>query len=114
MIVGLTYTPSKLQRNVTSVLYFSIDKHMLELYCCYGVNRLTMQWQVLQHVYNWIVPHHPKGVQFKDDTVGKPYPMKHMQRCNRKEIQKRLDLETWMDDQLKELHDGEEVSSYHL
>ena len=75
-----------------------------------------MQWQVLQHVYNWTVPHHPKGVRFKDDAVDKPYPMKHVptQHYNRKEIQKRLELETWMDDQLKELYDGEEVSSSHL
>lgn len=52
-----------------------------------------------------------KGVQFKDDAVDKPYPMKHVptQRYDRKEIQKRLDLENWMDDQLKELYDGEEV-----
>ena len=36
------------------------------------------------------------------------------QRYDWKEIQKRLDLETWMDDQLKELYDGDEVSSYYF
>ena len=52
-----------------------------------------------------------KGVQFKDDAADKPYPMKHVptQRYYRKEIQKRLDLENWIDDQLKELCE-EEVS----
>lgn len=57
-----------------------------------------------------------KGVQFKDDTADKPYPMKHVptQRYDRTEIRKRLDLETWMDDQLKELYDGQEVSSHNL
>ena len=50
-------------------------------------------------------------VQFKDDAVEKPYPMKHVptQRYDRKEIQKRLDLESWMDEQMKELYQGEEV-----
>ena len=36
------------------------------------------------------------------------------QRYDWKEIQKRLDLETWMDGQLKELYDGDEVSSYNF
>ena len=33
--------------------------------------------------------------------------MKHVptQRYDRKEIQKRLDLESWMDDELKQLYD---------
>ena len=51
------------------------------------------------------------SVQFKDDAIEKPYPMKHVptQRYDRKEIQKRLDLENWMDDELKQLYDGDEV-----
>ena len=41
-----------------------------------------------------------KGVQFKDNAADKPYSMKHVptQRYDRKEIQKRLDLENWIDD----------------
>lgn len=52
------------------------------------------------------------SVQFKEDAIDKPYPMKHVptQRYDRKEIQKRLELENWMDDKLKELYDEEEVS----
>ena len=50
-------------------------------------------------------------VQFKEDAIEKPYPMKHVptQRYDRKEIQKRLDLENWMDNELKQLYDGDEV-----
>ena len=54
----------------------------------------------------------PAGkVQFEDDAVEKPYPMRHVptQRYDRKEIQKRLDLENWMDEHLKQLYEGEEV-----
>ena len=51
------------------------------------------------------------SVQFKEDAIEKPYPMKHIptQRYDRKEIQKRLDLENWMDDELKHLYEGDEV-----
>ena len=49
------------------------------------------------------------SVQFKEDATKDP--MKHvpMQRYNRKEIQKRLDLENWIDDELKQLCDVDEV-----
>ena len=61
-------------------------------------------------------PQKSGSVQFKEDAVEKPYPMKHVptQRYDRKEIQKRLDLENWMDDKLKELYDGDEVSTCRL
>ena len=48
-------------------------------------------------------------MQFKEDAMKDP--MKHvpMQRYDQKEIQKRLDPENWMDDELKQLYDGDEV-----
>ena len=51
--------------------------------------------------------------KFKDDAGDKPCPIKYVptQRYDRKEIQKRLDM---MDNQLKELYDGDEVSSYNF
>ncbi len=48
-------------------------------------------------------------VKFTDDSGEKPALVKHVptQKYNRKEIQKRLDIETWMDEQLKDLFDSE-------
>ena len=49
------------------------------------------------------------SVQFKEDAMKDPMKRVPMQRCDQKEIQKRLDLENWMDDELKQLCDGDEV-----
>lgn len=48
-------------------------------------------------------------MKFTDDSGEKPALVKHVptQKYNRKEIQKRLDIETWMDEQLKDLFDSE-------
>lgn len=46
-------------------------------------------------------------VKFVEDNSEKPTLVKHVptQKYNRKEIQKRLDIESWMDERLKELFD---------
>lgn len=48
-------------------------------------------------------------VKFIEDGSDKPHVVKHVptQKYNRKEIQKRLDIESWMDEQLKELFDSD-------
>ena len=48
------------------------------------------------------------SVQFTEDVADKPL-LKHVptQKYNRKEIQKRLDIEAWMEEQLKELFETE-------
>ena len=48
-------------------------------------------------------------VKFLDEGKAKPTLVKHVptQKYDRREIQKRLDVETWMDDQLKDLFDSE-------
>lgn len=44
-------------------------------------------------------------VKFSEDGSEKPNLVKHVptQKYNRKEIQKRLEIESWMDEQLKGL-----------
>lgn len=48
-------------------------------------------------------------VKFLDESGDKANLVKHVptQKYNRKEIQKRLDIESWMDDQLRYLFDTE-------
>ena len=51
----------------------------------------------------------PSKVKFTEDSGEKPTLVKHVptQKYNRREIQKRLDIETWMDEQLRDLYDSE-------
>lgn len=54
-------------------------------------------------------PDAPARVQFVD-SIADPKPrMKQQptQKYDRKEIQKRLDIENWMDEQLRDLYDCE-------
>lgn len=56
------------------------------------------------------VPVSPSSkVQFSDGVGDRPYAMKHVptQRYDRREIQKRLDVESWMDTGLRALYDDE-------
>ena len=48
-------------------------------------------------------------VKFVDDGSEKPTLVKHVptQKYNRKEIQKRLEIESWMDGRLKDLFESE-------
>lgn len=48
-------------------------------------------------------------VKFVEDGSEKPALVKHVptQKYNRKEIQKRLDIENWMDQKLSELFDSD-------
>lgn len=48
-------------------------------------------------------------VKFQDNAGEKPNLIKHVptQKYNRKEIQKRLVVENWMDEQLKDLYQTE-------
>ena len=48
-------------------------------------------------------------VKFLEDSGDKPTLVKHVptQKYNRREIQKRLDIESWMDEQLKDLFESE-------
>lgn len=52
----------------------------------------------------------PTRVQFSTETSvdSKPKPRQQpTQKYDRKEIQKRLDIENWMDEQLRDLYDCE-------
>lgn len=52
----------------------------------------------------------PSHVQFSTEVLGenKPRPRQQpTQKYDRKEIQKRLDIEDWMDEQLRDLFDCE-------
>ena len=51
----------------------------------------------------------PTKVQFPDDVGEKPHHLKHVptQKYDRKEITKRLEIEQWMETQLKDLFDTE-------
>ena len=48
-------------------------------------------------------------MKFLEDNGDRPTLVKHVptQKYNRKEIQKRLDIENWMEEQLKELYQSE-------
>ena len=57
-------------------------------------------------------PVSPTGkVQFTEGVGDRPHPIKHVptQRYDRREIQKRLDVESWMDTALRALYDCDEV-----
>ena len=52
----------------------------------------------------------PTRVQFATETSGDSKPklrQQPTQKYDRKEIQKRLDIENWMDEQLRDLYDCE-------
>ena len=51
----------------------------------------------------------PTKVQFPDDVGEKPHHLKHVptQKYDRKEISKRLEIEQWMEEQLKDLFETE-------
>lgn len=55
-----------------------------------------------------------KHIQFPDDLSDKPN-LKHVptQKYDRKEISKRLEIESWMEAQLKELFDTEVSTWFH-
>ncbi len=48
-------------------------------------------------------------VKFVDESKAKPTLVKHVptQKYDRREIQKRLEIENWMDEKLKDLYDSE-------
>lgn len=53
-------------------------------------------------------------VQFSEETTPEPKSKRKVeltQRYDRKEVQKRLEIENWMDEQLKDLYECE-VSSF--
>lgn len=51
----------------------------------------------------------PSKVQFPEELAERPHALKHVatQRYDRKEISKRLEIEQWMDAQLKILFETE-------
>jgi hypothetical protein len=53
-------------------------------------------------------------VKFLDDNLDRPTLVKHVptQKYNRKEIQKRLEVETWMDEKLKDLFESDVSLQY--
>lgn len=54
-------------------------------------------------------------VKFVEDNSEKPNFVKHVptQKYNRKEIQKRLEIESWMDERLKELFETDVCMCVH-
>ena len=48
-------------------------------------------------------------VKFMEDGIHKPHLVKHVptQKYNRKEIQKRLEIESWMETSLKDLFESD-------